>query len=261
MTVEIGLLTREEIIQRVVRGLNRPNFPSFLLEVPPGCDYPDIIVEIYQEFSRNRPERTLCTQITVDQFPNEQALIDALIRLWIDKNQELGERWKEELEFVEDSAVPQRLTSFANCAASFRLRLVAFFKRFHRVFRSMSSELLAAMRDLEHGGYLACVNASPLPYDELYLRRAREDPTFTSDYGQVHVRLTVGLHNRDSALEIWRERVGLPADDRRSLAYFATAYEESGGLPAAFELAAKAITDPASLDPDLRSYRSELARI
>jgi len=48
--LEIGL-TREEIVQRVVRGLSRRNFSSFLLEVPPGCNYPDIIMEVYQEFS------------------------------------------------------------------------------------------------------------------------------------------------------------------------------------------------------------------
>ena len=38
-------------------------------------------------------------------------------------------------------------------------------------------------------------------------------------------------------------------------------YKESGGLPAAFELAAKAIPDSASLDPDIRLYRSELAKV
>ncbi|MGH8070784.1 MAG: hypothetical protein ACRERE_37225 [Candidatus Entotheonellia bacterium] len=254
-------LTREEIVQRVVRGLKRPNFPSFLLEVPPGCNYPDIIIEVYQEFSKNRPEKTLCAQMTIDQFPNEQALVDDLIRQWINRDGELNERWKEELDFAEDSAVPQRLIRFANFIASLRLRLVAFFKRFDHVFRSMSSELLAAMRDLEHASRLACVNASPLSYEELYLRRAREDPTFTSDYGQVHNRLSVGLHSRDSALKIWRERFDLPVDDRISLAYFETAYKESGGLPAAFELAANAITDPTSLDPDIRFYRSELAKI
>jgi hypothetical protein len=125
----------------------------------------------------------------------------------------------------------------------------------------MSSELLAAMRELEHEGHLACVNASPLPYDELYRRRAREAPTFTSDYGQVHIRLCVGLHSRDSALKIWRECFGLAADDRINLAYFETAYKESGGLPRAFELAARLIPDPTSLDPDIRLYRSELAKV
>jgi hypothetical protein len=42
--LETGL-TREEIVQRVVRGLSRRNFSSFLLEVPPGCNYPDIMMK------------------------------------------------------------------------------------------------------------------------------------------------------------------------------------------------------------------------
>src|SRR5262245_3088217 len=255
--------SREAVAQRVVRGLNRrPSFSSFLLEVPPGCNYPDIIMEVYHAFSRCRPEDILCAQIAVDHFPNEQALVDALIRQWINRNQELTKQWQEELHYAEDSAVPQRLMSFANFISSaFQLRLVAFFKQFNKVFHGMSSELLAAMRDLEHAGYLACVNASPLTYEALYQQRAREAPTFTSDYGQVHIRLTVGLHSRASALKIWREQFDLPADDSTHLAYFDIAYEASGGLPAAFVKAAREIMDPTSLEERIPFYRSRLTEI
>jgi hypothetical protein len=77
----------------------------------------------------------------------------------------------------------------------------------------------------------------------------------------VHIRLSVGLHDRDGALKIWRERFGLPADNRTHLAYFETAYEAAGGLPAAFEKAARELADPDSLEADIRPYRSRLAEI
>jgi hypothetical protein len=62
-------------------------------------------------------------------------------------------------------------------------------------------------------------------------------------------------------LKIWREQFALPADDSTHLAYFDIAYEASGGLPAAFEKAAREIMDPDSLEEGIPFYRSRLTEI
>ena len=253
-------ITIEEVVERVMTGLQQKRPSCFLLEAPPGCEEPDAITRIQEVIVRDRDLNVLCTTVTADAVRNDEELVESLIRGWLESDPSIRKLWSSEEEHVADLPIPQRLKAFFNACVTdtgrWRLALV---RRFDRVFRRMSGELLAVMRDLEHELQLITINTSPLPYGELYRRRTREEPGFTSDYGQVHVRLTIGPLPREMAQHRWKEDYGLPLHDRLSRAYFEVAYELSGALPAAFAKAAGYARHSKELNPDITVYRAELA--
>lgn len=250
----------EEAVERVLIGLQQKRPHCFLLEVPPGCEeMPDVIARIQEVLLRERDHSVLCAMVTADAVRNEEEFVECLIRGWLESDPSLQRVWGNEEEGASELPVPQRLKAFFNaCVAGTDHWRLALIRRFDRIFRRMSGELLAAMRDLEHELQLITINTSPLPYGELYRRRAREEPGFTSDYGQVHVRLTLGPLPHEVAERRWKEEYGLPMHDRLGRAYFEIAYELSGGLPAVFAKAAGHASNLGELNPDITVYRAEL---
>ena len=254
-------MTAEQVVERVTTALRQKRPPCFLLEIPPGCeDTPDVIGRVQNIFFKAPELAVLCAQITADIVRNDDELVELLIREWLGKDASMGSLWYEEKETVRDLPAPQRLKAFFNiCMIDKERSRIALVRRFDRIFYRMSSELLAVMRDLEHGMLLITVNASPLPYGDLYRRRARKEPGFTSDYGQAHVRLTVGPLPHDVAEQRWKDEYNLPLGERLDRAYFEVAFDLSGGLPTVFEKAAAYARNLGVFDPDIRKYKTELA--
>lgn len=250
-----------DAVSTVLGGLQRPVPTCYLVEVPPGCDEPDFGDLLKHRLDVHSPLDLIWALVSVDACASERALVEALIAEWCFRCVDLRRQWVVDVAYARELQPPQLLKAFFSSASLVGRPLVQVARRFDKLMRSMSSELLAAMRDLEHEGRLASVNVSPLKYDELYRRRAREVRGFNSDYGQVHVRLTVGLLDRDEALVRWKCELGTPAEadlDALSEAHFETALSFSGGLRTAFVRAIRAIPDHRHLDPDLRHYRGVL---
>ncbi len=257
------LPTRDIVVDQVLKGLLQKVHRSFLIEVPPGCEQqPEILQEIYLEFQRRLPSQCLCASITVDRFENETGLVKEAIYQWTRKDREINAAWKEDLDFMGDGLSGSRLMHFADCARRLKRKLFVFFSHFDKIFRYMSGGLLSEMRDLEQNDrLLCCVNVSKLPYEELYRIRTKEQPGFTSDYGQTHVHFTIGRLQREEAQKIWFQETGLESINRLEGQYFETAFQESGGFSEAFIKASGIIINPDSLDKDIRKYRAYLNEI
>jgi len=253
-------MTSEFVLSRILTSLHQKRPSCFLLEVPPGCEEsPDIITQLHSLVSKDSELSMLCATATADSVRDDEEFVDLLVREWLKQDDSIRSYWKEEGETLSDLPAPQRLNAFfSECVAKNNYWRILLVRRFDRLFRSMSGELLAVLRDLENELLLVTINAGPLPYGELYRRRSREDRGFTSDYGQIHVRLTIGAMPQKTAEKIWEEKYELPIDDRISRAYFEIAYELSGGLPIAFSIAAEYARNMEKFDPDLRFYRAEL---
>jgi hypothetical protein len=182
-------------------------------------------------------------------------------RIFWDNDSEVLEAWRGESTYLEGDSPGVDLLMFSECARKLKRTLFVVFSHFDRIFKYMSGTLLARMRDLEQNAkLLSCVNISPSPYEELYQIRAKREPGFTSDYGQVHVQLTQGRLQREEAGEIWQRETGLSLDQRLAAQYFGIAYAESGGFPDAFLRATKEILQPNELDKDIRNYKSILQK-
>lgn len=257
----LAYMTAKQVVERVTTALRQKRPPCFLLEIPPGCeDMPDVIGRVQNIFFKTPELADLCAQITADIVRNDDELVELLIREWLGKDATMGSLWYEQKDTVSDLPAPQRLKAFFNiCMIEKGRSRIALVRRFDRIFYRMSSELLAVMRDLEHGILLITINASPLPYGDLYRRRARKEPGFTSDYGQAHVRLTVGPLPHDVAEQRWKDEYNLPLGERLDRAYFEVAFDLSGGLPTVFEKAAAYARNLGVYDQDIRKYKTELA--
>jgi len=255
--------TRKVVVDQVLEGLLQTVQRCFLIEIPPGCEQqPEFLQEIYQGYQRQLPQEALCAWITVDRFQDETGVIKELIYQWTRYDRELKAAWKEELAYLGNNNYGSRLMHFADCARKLKRKLFAFFSHFDKVFRYMSGSLLSEMRDLEQNSrLLCCVNVSKLPYEELYRIRAKEQPGFTSDYGQTHVHVTLGLLQREEAMKIWIRETGLENNDRLERNYFETAFQESGGFSEALIKASGSIINPNSLEKDIRKYKAHLYEI
>ena len=254
-------MNAEQVVERVATAFTQKRPPCFLLEIPPGCEEkPDIIARVQNILLKIPSISVLCAQVTVDTVRNDDELVDLLIREWIGKDKAMESLWQAGKGTVSDLPSPQRLKAFFNlCTLNKGFPQIALIRRFDRIFYRMSSELLAVMRDLEHEMLLITINASPLPYSDLYRRRAHKEPGFTSDYGQAHVRLTLGLLPHDLAEQRWKDEHNLPLGSRLERAYFEVAFDLSGGLPTVFEKATAYAKNFIWVDPDIRNYRTELA--
>jgi hypothetical protein len=243
-----------------MRGLHQRRPSCILIETPPGCeDQPDAIGLLQRFLSEELTLYNRCACIAADSVADDGEFIDSIVREWLFKEPLKKEVWEAEQGGLKDLPVVQRLKAFFSiCLTAPTTPRVLLVRRFDRIFRGMSGELLAVLRDLEHEMLLISINSSPLTYEELYRRRSRSEPGFTSDYGQTHVRLTIGPLLYDEAKNIWTEQYGLPLETRFHRAHFETAYSLSGGLPAAFAKAAAYTLNFGFLDKDLRLYRLAL---
>lgn len=248
-----------EILPIILRRLSGARPASILVEIPPSCDeVPDSISQLRLAIEAEPDLRSRCATITADAARDDIQFVGVLLDEWSQNNENL-----RPFAAIKDSAPAsplQRLKHFLDLA----IRLtgqprIALIRRFDRVFRSMSSELLATMRSVEQEGWLITINSSPLPYDELYRRRAREDRGFTSDYGQSHARLTVGPLSLEEARRKWIEDERLSIDERLDEAYFLTSFTVSGALPALFATAAQIAASRWDSRPhDIRIFRDQL---
>lgn len=239
----------------VCDGLCRPRPKSYLLQVPPGTEVPDLVHATYQRFNARRLPHMLCAELVADAVRDERALVEELIRSWLEGRPE-KEQWTQEVQWLEELAAPQRLSRFGSWIDQRELKLFCFIRRFGQVFRTLSSELLAVLRELEHERVLTTVNAAPLPYEKLYRDRQREESGFSSDYGQAHILLKLGAYTEQDGLFLWKDEFALPLDSRLARNYFQLAFDISGGLPVAFEQAVQLV--PLILNEDVRPYQRVL---
>ncbi|HXO27882.1 MAG TPA: hypothetical protein VOA80_11085, partial [Thermoanaerobaculia bacterium] len=253
----------EQVARRVVSVLQEQHAPCFLLEVPPGCEEPDVVAEVWRLVQRSLDLVAPCSYVTVNEVADEQDLVDLLIRGWLESDPALEDHWRHRRGAAAGLPTPLKLKAFVtDCVAILGRRRIALIGRFDKIFERMSSELLAVMLSLESSRLLSTINASPLDYQVLYQRRSRRQPGFTSDYGTTHAKLRLGALPRDEALRRWREIHSLPDPEggRTAAAYFSTAFNLSGGLPVAFARAANLAVTQLPLPPDLRPYRAMLTR-
>lgn len=245
-------------VERAVKGIKRHIPQCCMFEVPPGCDeQPDVVTRV-AALLRERGGSQSVAVVSADAVRDELELIDLLTRSWSSNGDELA-LWRAR-QVTDGLSAPQLLKSFfVEVGRNLHGPRVALFRRFDRVFRIMTGGLLAAMRDLEQERLLITVTSSPVTYEELYRARAAEEASFTSDYGQMHMRITVRPFNRDEALGVWRDTHGLPADDKRALAHFEVALRLSGGLPGVFTKACLSAAEVTPFPADLRLFRDRLA--
>lgn len=249
------------ITDQVHKGLKSKRPTSFLIEIPPGCEEEDVTTRIHSLISSDSNLNSYVATASADEVGSEKELVDLFIRGWTSHGSQDLNHWTTEIRQMGDLPVPQRLKYFLHyCARRDNAFRILITKRFDKIFRQMSGELLAVMRDLEHESLLVSINGSPMPYDELYRKRSVVQPGFTSDYGQSHVRVVLGPLTEEEALKRWTHIFGLPIDDRLSRAHFDLAYRFSGGLPSAFSKAAASAINVMPFTDDIRVYRAELSQ-
>jgi len=251
-----------EIVTLISQRLSSKRAGSVLVEIPPTCDdVPDCLSRIRAAIELIPDVRSRSAFVSADTARDDGHLVNSLIEEWSMNDDRLcmdaGAYGSE-----ADPDPLRRIKHFVRVAIKSAKRpRIAFIRRFDKVFKSMSSELLATMRSLEQEGWLVTVNSSPLPYAELYRRRAREDRGFTSDYGQSQARLTVDPLEPEEARRVWVEERKLGLDDRLAEAYFSTALSLSGGLRALFCTAGEmAATNWDGKSSDIRHFRKALLR-
>lgn len=247
-------MKQREIVEKVVTAIRRGRSHSFLIEMAPGCEQqPDLLSKVHEKLCG---VGTIdCAVVSADAVENEDELVEVVLDGW----RTAGERRDEDRDVVQsggESATRRLREFFAGGAARSGRTRVLMIRKFDKVFRNMSGALLAVLRDLEQEEELISVNVSPLRYAELYRRRAEEERSFTSDYGQMHVRVTVGKLGREEAEDRWYGRHGLALEGIWR-ACFGIAYEMSGGVPVAFDAAA-AYTKAIVGEPEVREFRAEI---
>jgi len=255
-------LSRSEIVGIAVDKLTGRAARSILVEAPPGCNEPAIDAEIHRAVERRlggSGRSCAVAWVIVDHFETEAELAGFLAAEWVRGNELLQKEWASIK--ADTGPVATKLVRFAGRATCHGIRLVATFSRFETVYRAMSPTFLAGLRDAELTYDVAWAIVSPLPYLELYSRRARDQQGFTSEFGQGHPRLTLGRLNRAEATAVWSDR-GLPPIDAasNSRAYFEIAMRLSGGLPAAFRAAADRVPERLPKQPNTIAYVAQLLR-
>ncbi|MDB4285469.1 hypothetical protein N9903_01010 [bacterium] len=197
---------------------------------------------------------------SIDEVNDTNDLVDMLTQRWSRMKPEVKVSWRRETSLHKNDPPQLRLKAFVGLANELGYRVVVLIKNFDKVFLKMSGELLAAMRDLEQDSILCCINTSPLSYGDLYDLRARDERGFSSDYGQGHPRLRLEPYSLEEAKEVWCNDLKMSMETRGKRAYFAVAYEATGGLSTllikAAYLAANSRSDSMTI-PAFKKYLSD----
>ena len=251
--------TTESVVDTVVRGLRQQRPTSFMIEVPAGCeDKPDIAARLRSRIETDPFYSKRLAIVTADTARDDSELATLLIGEWTRQDEEIRGRWDNLRGDVSELSAPHLLKAFFSlCVRSPSNKRISIIRRFDRMFGGMSRELLATIRDLENELLVVSVNVSPLIYQSLYRIRAEKEIGFTSDYGQTHVRISVGPLSRDAASYRWQSDYGLPSDGIHK-AYFEIAYRFSGGLPAAFDVAINCVRNLSDTSSSVRDLKIEL---
>jgi len=224
--------------------------------VPPGCDEVDVAAEILAKLSEQPDLRQLVAEVNAKGV-SDADFVNEVIRQWRTGDPLTWHRWEEISAEIDGLPPALRLKAFFGCRAQSAAPRILVTRRFDGMYKRLSCELLATLRELEQGQSALCtVNVSTLTYHELYAMRERSDRGFTSDYGQVHVRHTLGPLNQSEGAEAWTLAFGEPPEGLAG-AFFGAALAASGGVPAAFAKAMSLAVPPWTAK-DLSRYRTEL---
>ncbi len=139
----------DRIVANVTSGLGKSRRPCFLLEVPPGCKELHLLSACQRAFAKHAPEDVAHAKVDIDLANNESELIEELINQWTACHVELREVWGGR-PMRNRGPDHMRLMHFGATAKRAGVYLVVFIQRFDKVFRWLSSQFLAAMRNLEH---------------------------------------------------------------------------------------------------------------
>ena len=251
--------TAADVVRMIGAGLTR-QCRGYLILVPPGFDRrPDVASQVEAAVRTPGKRQTEVVAVSADSITSDADLVDLLVREWCAINGETRETWLSLEAEVGDVPPQQRLKAFFQGALAGIERRVLIIRRFDKAFKNMSGPLLAVLRDLEHTGRLIAVNTSVLSYTELYRRRAAQDPSFVSDYGQSHAALMLGPLDDAEARKEWADSVDKTMERRLSLAYYSVALELSGRVPSLFSKSA-AYVEVMKGRRDLREYDRLLRR-
>ena len=116
---------------------------------PPGCDIPDALVRLLATTSQDVTLAPLHASVTADTVKDQGELVDLILRQWLGSSTVSAHNWLKAASVTADLSVPQRLKAFFTlCPSDLGGRRLLFIRRFDRLFRQMSGELLAVMRIL-----------------------------------------------------------------------------------------------------------------
>ena len=251
--------TVSDVVRMVTLGVTRHN-RGYLVLVAPGFERrPDVASQIERAVRARDGRHVDVVALSADSVSSEEDLVELLVREWCSIDGSTQGRWSALEGEVRDVPPQQRLKIFFRGALVRGRRRVLIVRRFDKAFKCMSGALLAVLRDLEHTDQVTAVNTSVLSYTELYARRATQEPSFVSDYGQSHAALMLGPLGDSEAREEWKESVDRSIDVRLDRAYYSAALEVSGGVPSLFSKAA-AYVDAVKGSRDIREYSRLLRR-
>lgn len=244
------------IVANVVESMFRVNPSCFLIEVPPGCDEVDVASELLTALRADPVLRPLVAEINAKGVSDDE-FVEDVIRQWRANDSSTWHRWDDVVAEANSYPPALRLKSFFACRAGSTRPRILVTRRFDGMFTRLSCELLATLRELEQGQSALCaINVSTLMYHELYASRERSERGFTSDYGQSHVRHTLGPLLPSDAATAWTS-VFNEAPEGLAGAFFASALAASGGVPVAFAKAMK-LAGPPWHAQNLARYRTDL---
>lgn len=236
------LVSRSDAVRRVMASREKSN-SSFLLQTIPGGDESSkLLKEIQTKMKRKGGNTTAYAMVSPDRINNEIEFVKKAIHLWCRDNLCLKKQWEENKIEIDDSH--ELLDEFCFVAEESGIKLCLLIDKFHKVFWYMSNGLLGTMRNAEENKIVSFVTASEADYFKLYSMRAKKNPSFTSDYGQMHAKIILDKLNLEEAKIRWDMCILSEGYSKTFLQeLFRIAFSESGGYPALFEKACCLVED------------------
>ncbi|MCP4523803.1 MAG: hypothetical protein GY828_06330 [Candidatus Gracilibacteria bacterium] len=253
--------------QRIVDNFVYKNI-SLLLVQPSGCEIDELIKKIKKDLKVLKTDNQLLAIVNSQTIKTEDELVDLLIKNFKKGNKNVGELYLEYLDeliedYGEESKAPakDRLKAFCEFLYDEDYTFLLVIQKFQKLFydMNMSSEFLATLRGLEQDSIVSTLNISSLPYDKLFEIRAQKETSFTSDYGNIHISISIYNYNHEQSEELWMHRISSELGDTDSTYnyHFQICYLLTGGYPIALESAIsifvsnKKFTDPLLYEKEL----------
>jgi len=173
----IGFKDQDKLIEEITIGVLHTDYPTcWNVVIPPGFGEDRFCKQLLDSLAGYDPS-PMVALLSSDSIRNPDEYINALHREWAktgpipscDLASDVGTRLNRLLDSLPKGQIAVQILS-----------------RFHKILDCLDQWILSTLRTAEQAYRIRTVTISPVPYDELKERWARDHILITSDYGDTH---------------------------------------------------------------------------
>jgi len=170
---------RSSALETLLTDLARPRPCSWCLRIPPGCD-----AGFLNELEARLKKLGVFTvaRVTGDALQDDEAFL-----------RRTSAAWQKPTQDRDGAAANERFETTVHSVTDSGIRPLLLFDRFHKGAESLSSEMLASLRELESQRALVTLLVSHVEHASLRRRLSEHGVAYvTSNYGDRHAALPIG---------------------------------------------------------------------